>query len=105
MEQRRIRLDADGRLIATAKDYIVTGDHGDHVDIELIDVQPVDHDARITLASWRWRDMKLTVECDALRHVYTDCGWWAFSYTGEFQGLKLLRYRITAKAPEKSSVG
>lgn len=105
MERQRIRLDLDGRLIATADDYTVTGVHDDHREIELINVRPVDHEAAITLASWTWRDMKLIVERDTLRYVYAGCGWRAFSYTGEFQGLKLLRYRITAKSPEKSSVG
>lgn len=104
MEQRRIRLDLDGRLIATVEDYVVADIHGDRCDIELINVQPIDHGTTATLASWTWRGMELIVDHDSLRYIYADCNWRAFSYDGEFQSIKSLRYHITANLPEEISI-
>lgn len=103
MERQRIRLDLDGRLIATAEAYTVIDVRGDRCDIELTRVQPIDHEAVATLAAWTWRGIELIVDHGLWRQTYTDCSWRAFSYDGEFQGMKTLRYRITANLPEESS--
>lgn len=101
MEQQRIRLNVDGMLIATVEDYIVTGVHDDHCDIELINVQPIDRNATMTLASWTWRDMELVVDHGYLRYIYANCSWNAFSRDGEFRGPKSLQYSITTDLPEE----